>query len=121
MKHPKILTENFEAISADYQPYFGLIKLKILPPQDLFHPVLPYKSPDKKLCFPLCRTCCDTQTTGDCLHSEEERALEGTWVSLEIDKALERGYKVLRIDEVWDFKDRMQFDGQDPNSGLFVE
>ena len=79
VKHPEILTEKFEDLTAEHQPYFGLLKLQILPPRDLFHPVLPYRSLQKKLCFPLCRTCCDLQETGDCTHSETERALEGTW------------------------------------------
>ena len=34
----------------------GLMKCKIVPPKDLYHPVLPYRW-DKKLLFCLCRTC----------------------------------------------------------------
>lgn len=121
MKHPRILTENFAEITQQNQPYFGLIKMKILPPRDLFHPLLPYRSREKKLCFPLCRSCCDTQPDGDCAHTEDERALEGTWVTMEVDKALELGYKVLHVDEVWDYGSSMQYDGKDDDSGLFVK
>ena len=120
VKHPRILTENFAPISAGNQPYFGLLKLKILPPRKLFHPVLPHRSPENKLCFPLCHTCCDTQSRGNCTHTEDERALEGTWVSLEVDKALELGYTVLRVDEVWHYPHKMQYDGKNEDSGLFV-
>ena len=34
----------------------GLIKCTVVPPTDLFHPVLPYRW-NKKLLFCLCRTC----------------------------------------------------------------
>ncbi|CAB3979898.1 Hypothetical predicted protein [Paramuricea clavata] len=36
-----------------------------------------------------------------CRHSDAERTLHGTWVTLELEKALEKGYKLVRIDEVW--------------------
>ena len=32
-----------------------------------------------------------------CEHLNHERALEGTWVTLEINKAVEVGYKILEI------------------------
>jgi hypothetical protein len=36
-----------------------------------------------------------------CEHTDKERMLEGTWVSLEVYKAIEMDYKLVRIDEVW--------------------
>ena len=96
--HPCIITENFEDVST----YFGLIKCTVLPPRGLFHPVLPYRT-QGKLMFPLCRTCADTCNQTPCTHSESERAIEGTWCSVELEKALEKGYRVLRIHEVWHF------------------
>ena len=53
--------------------------------------------------FPLCRTCDKTLQKTPCKHREEERTLSGTWCSIEIDKALEIGYRVVRIIEVWHF------------------
>ena len=110
--HPKILTENFAKISAGNLPYFGMIKAKVIPPRGLFHPVLPYRS-NGKLCFPLCRTCCNTQESEECNHSNEERALLGTWPTVEFDKALQLGYQVAEttsgvqeIYEVWHYKKR---------------
>jgi hypothetical protein len=38
-----------------------------------------------------------------CTHSERERAIQGTWCSIELEKALEKGYTILRIHEVWHF------------------
>ena len=36
--------------------------------------------------------------------TDEERALMGTWCSPEINKALEMGYRMIRIHEVWSFE-----------------
>ena len=91
--HPVVITENFETISAGNQPYFGLIYCRVKPPRKLFHPVLPVKH-DSKLVFSLCRTCMEMKSQEDCDHTTEERALTGVWVSAEVDKALELGYKV---------------------------
>ncbi len=96
--HPCIITENFD----DVTTYFGLIKCTVLPPRGLFHPVLPYRT-QGKLMFPLCRTCADTCNQNACAHSENERAIQGTWCSVELQRALEKGYRVLQTHEVWHF------------------
>ena len=96
--HPHIITENFAPVSE----YFGLVKCSVLPPRSLYHPVLPYRT-QGKLMFPLCRTCADTLQQEPCCHNDSERALHETWVTLELQKALEKGYQLLKIDEVWHF------------------
>ena len=53
--------------------------------------------------FPLCKTCVDTLNQNPCTHSEPERAILGTWCHVELMKAIEKGYKVLKIHEVWHF------------------
>ncbi len=54
--------------------------------------------------FPLCRTCAhDQNQTTSCTHTDEERSLSGSWVSIELLKAIEKGYVVAKIDEVWHF------------------
>ena len=94
--HPEIITENF----ADISTYFGLIKCTVLPPRGLLHPVLPYRT-EGKLMFPLCKTCVDTLNQNPCTHTNEERAILGTWCHVELMKAIEKGYEVLEIHEVW--------------------
>lgn len=91
--HPEIITEGFRPVNRTSQPYEGLIKCIILPPRPLLHPVLPYRS-NGKLMFPLCAMCANTLQTTKCYHSEEQRALKGVWVTLEIYKAIDKGYKV---------------------------
>ena len=103
--HPEIVTENF----APVEDYFGLVKCSVLPPRALYRPVLPYRT-QGKLMFPLCRTCADTLQQAPCQHGDRVRTLHGNWVSLELEKALEKGYQLLHIEEVWHFpqhKDRL--------------
>ena len=76
--HPEIITENFDE---DISNYFGLIKCTVLPPRGLFHPVLPHHG-QNKLMFALCKTCADTGNQTPCTHSDAERAIQGTWCSV---------------------------------------
>ncbi|KAJ8915407.1 hypothetical protein NQ315_008296 [Exocentrus adspersus] len=97
----------------------GLIKCKILPPQNLYHPILPTKM-NNKLMFVLCRTCGEKMNQGKCHHhTEEERALTGTWVIDEVKKALEMGYRMLKVHEVWSYEID-QFDKATKKGGLFT-
>ena len=100
---PRIITENFDDITT----YFGLIKCTVLPPCGLFHPVLPYRT-QGKLMFPLCTACADTCNQASCSHSECERAIQGTWCSVELEKALEKGYHILQMHEVWHFPENLR-------------
>jgi hypothetical protein len=99
--HPTILTEN---LTCDIKQYEGLLKCSVLPPRKLYHPVLPYRS-NGKLMFTLCATCADTLAQTPCNHSDTERSLAGTWVSVELQKACDLGYKVMEVYEVWHFTD----------------
>ena len=92
-------TENFDE---DISNYFGLIKCTVLPPRGLFHPVLPHHR-QNKLMFALCKTCADTRKQTSCTHSDAERAIQGTWCNVEVMKALEKGYRILQMHEVWHF------------------
>ena len=96
--HPQIITENFRPIDQ----YFGMVKCTVLPPCQLYHPVLPYRNQGKPM-FPLWRTCADTMQQEYCHHTDADRAMHGTWVALELEKALQKGYQLLKIDEVWNF------------------
>ncbi|GFQ82228.1 uncharacterized protein TNCT_105281 [Trichonephila clavata] len=89
--HPEIITEHFQ----DIDNYFGLVKCKVFPPKNLFHPVLPFRC-NGKLMFPLCRTCAETLNQNICSHTDEERSITGTWVTEEVKKAREKGYKIIK-------------------------
>ena len=113
--HPKIITENFESIDS----YFGLIYCSIVPPHDLYLPILPFKT-NGKLLFPLCGKCA-TEQMQKCNHSDEERVLENTWVILEVIEALKWGYKIVKIFEIWLFPLREKYNKSDKSGGLFTE
>ena len=118
--HPEIITENFQPITAESNPYFGLISCTIVPARKLLHPVLPYAC-NGKLYFPLCRTCARLQAKDFCTHTDEERALTGTWVSTELNKALQMGYRVVKVHSVWHYSETDKHDGKDQDTGLFTK
>ena len=114
--HPEIITENFQPL--DNRPYEGMITCKVLPPRQLLHAVLPYRSANK-LTFPLCRTCTDERNMEPCRHTTEERAIWGTWVLHEVYKGLKLGYQILEIAEVWHYSTLAKRQPGQPDSGLF--
>jgi len=71
--------------------------------------VLPYRHAGK-LTFPLFATCVKEEMAKpplersyQCAHSDDERALSGTWCTPELQKAVELGYEIQYIYEVWQF------------------
>ena len=105
--HPEII---FNPSLEDFEDYFGLAKVSILPPYKLFHPVLPVRI-GEKLTFPLCSACVKEELAKPllereaiCRHSREERVLVGTWCTPEIEKAREVGYVLLEVHEMWNFE-----------------
>ena len=109
--HPTIISTPGHT---DIRQYFGLIQCQILPPRELYHPVLPYRH-DDKLLFPLCAACVEQempkrplQRTSECVHTDRQRVLTGTWCTPELEKAVELGYQVQYIYEVWHFDDTCQ-------------
>lgn len=53
--------------------------------------------------FPLYRTCAENLQQTPCQHSEEEWMLSSTWCSIQIHKALQLGYQMIQMVEVWIF------------------
>ena len=116
--HPTIITQPDDQ---DITHYFGLAKVDVLAPRGLYHPVLPHRSGDK-LTFPLCRACVSEemakpllQRSYQCPHEEVERVFRGTWCTPELLQAVEEGYVIRRIHEVWHFPPNQR------RRGLFAE
>ena len=114
--YPEIITSDFK----DVTEYFGIIQCKVLPPKKLFHPVLPVKM-NNKLLFGLCFKCMQNSISGVCRHSDDERSISGTWCSPELQVAIEKGYRVLKIYEVYHFNTSSQFNQQSGTKGLFSD
>ena len=81
--HPEIITENFKTFTGD--EYYGFIDCDVVCPKDLYFPVLARKG--EKLLFDL----------------EDKR---GIWTTIELKKAIEKGYKITKIYEVYHFDKR---------------
>ena len=89
---------------------FGIIKCRVLAPRDLWLPVLPCKV-DGKLVFTLCHACSEHLDHGSrqledtqCDHAQADRSFWGTFCSPELQLAIEKGYMILDISEVWHWK-----------------
>lgn len=83
----------------------GIVKCTVLPPRYVYHPVLQYRC-NKRVLFCLCRTCSETgDGSVECTHeSETARALTGKWVVDGVRAAVERGYRVLEIQEFYEYE-----------------
>ena len=60
-------------------------------------------SHDKIHAIKHCETCKENRNT-KCKHSDPERAILGTWTTLEVNKAIEKGYKLVEIYELEHFE-----------------
>ncbi|XP_043287522.1 uncharacterized protein [Venturia canescens] len=97
----------------------GLVKCTVLPPQNLYHPVLPVRM-HQRLLFGLCRSCCETMNQDACPHEDPaERVFSGTWVVDELRKAIACGYKILTVSEIWQYN-ITQYNRDTQKGGLFT-
>ena len=68
--------------------------------------------------FPLCRTCVEEQQAKSmldrqwtCSHTDQERFICGTWCTSEISKAVQKGYRIVKIHEIWHFPEDQHVEG----------
>ena len=112
--HPEIITQPTDQ---SLHSYFGIATVDILPPTGLYHPVLPVRC-GGKLTFPLCGKCVEQELQKPmlsrskyCTHSDADRTLRGTWCTPELLKAIEKGYTLIKIREVWHFPENQRRTG----------
>ncbi|KAK3925572.1 putative DNA polymerase [Frankliniella fusca] len=98
----------------------GVIKCTVLPPRDLFVPLLPYRA-QGRLMFPLCRTCVENLNQDKCDHDDPaDRELTDTWCAPELVMAIqEKGYTLVKVHEVYQYPSTIQFDADTGVDGLF--
>jgi hypothetical protein len=82
--------------------WFGFALVTVLPPRELYMPVLPMTI-NNKLVFTLCVACARKQVdTAFCRHKDKERSLQQQiFTSVELGLALRKGYTVLKVHEIW--------------------
>ena len=89
---PIRVTSNFKDISN----YFGIAKVRVIPPKDLFFPVLPLKTSNGILAFPLCCKCANLKPQSEeyvCNHTEDQRSFTVTVTTPELKEAIKKGNK----------------------------
>ena len=104
--HPVFISQ---PCHTDILRYFGIVQCQVLAPYELYHPVLPHRH-GGKFTFPLCAACVEEEMAKpplersyQCAHSDDQRILTGTWCTPELKKAVELGYEIQYIHEVWHF------------------
>ena len=107
-----------EFSSMDISAFFGLIFCRILPPKKLYFPVLPTRQ-HGRLMFVLCDACGEALNQEECGHYDLDRCLVGTWVTEEVKKALEMGYELKELYEVWHYPKSAQYSADE--KGLFED
>jgi G:T-mismatch repair DNA endonuclease (very short patch repair protein) len=101
-------------------PYFGIMKVTLLPPQNLHIPVLPVRM-NGKLKFPLCYTCALKESKEECKCSKEERQFTQTYCSPEIEVALNQGYTLVKIHQVLHWEKTEIYNPETKTGGLFTQ
>ena len=101
-------------------PYFGEMKVTVLPPTDLLHPVLPLKC-NGKLKFPLCYTCACNETQEMCQCLDSKRMFTHTYSTPELEVALNMGYILIQIHEVLHWPETEMYDPVTKQGGLFTQ
>ncbi|KAK3916521.1 putative DNA polymerase [Frankliniella fusca] len=115
--HPEVFVEGTPCQPPAIEEWNGMIKCTVLPPRDLYLPVLWYKC-NNKLLFPLCRICAETESKVSCHHEPHERELTGSWCAPELHLALKKGYQLRRVHEVYQYPGTMQYDPETKRDGL---
>ena len=109
---------DLQNMGTDVKQFFGIIKCNITPPRGLFITLLPFHI-NNKLQFVLCKSCAESNTPMPCTHSDKKRSFTGTWASPELHKAVDIGYKVNIIFEVWQYDQSSVYNGK--TDGLFTD
>uniref|UniRef100_A0A914HZT0 DNA-directed DNA polymerase n=1 Tax=Globodera rostochiensis TaxID=31243 RepID=A0A914HZT0_GLORO len=109
--HPEVHVLNV-AVSwtlPEHNPYkMALLKVFIIPPRTIDIPVLPVRV-DGRLIFGICHSCAREFPNGgvlreySCEHDDEERGWVSSCTSIELDAALEEGYRVTKLYRVLEY------------------
>ena len=141
VKHPQKIDKNFKDVYSEKcagkcllgekctgthlkLPYFGIMKVTVLPPTDILHPVLPIKigsENKKKLKFPLCYKCAKNEAKEDCFCTDSERQFTHTYCTPELEIAINVGYKIQKVHEVLHWSNSEKYNPDTKSGGLFTE
>ena len=115
MRHPDLIQLNPDRF-LNLKETFGLVKAKVLPPNNIPIAVLPFRNDkEKKVLYTLCRSCALDLNPYPCFHTEKERCWVGTYTNFELAMAVEHGYSILSIYEIW------VWDKKSQSKNIFVD
>lgn len=80
--------------------FHGILLVRVLPPQHMRIPLLGYRTRDARFTFPLCATCADQRQQRPCRHGVDKRSWVAAYTHVELNKALQLGYRVTDLYEV---------------------
>ena len=60
-----------------------------------------------KLLFPLCKKCAEEANQHEREHTDDERSFIGTWTMDEVNLSISKGYRVIKVYEVWHFDEKV--------------
>lgn len=93
-----------------WESMHGVASVLILPPRNLYAPLLSYRVPSLiqsssyETLYGLCRSCMESRQQV-CTHEDPlERAIHGTFTTVEIAEAVSIGYTVLQVADIWKFE-----------------
>lgn len=104
--------------SVEQNPYRGFFHCRVLPPRPAElgerHALLPYRTRTGRLTFPLCAACAEWANADKkvqrqhrpvprCRHRAAQRAWTHAYTDVELNAALQLGYRVLALYEVWHY------------------
>jgi hypothetical protein len=97
------ITENINennGLEIAKKPIIGFLHCQVLPPKNLFNPVLMHKTKANKMVSALCYTCANNEQS-ECQHDPDQRSINGVWTTDEINySVIQCGYVVREIFEV---------------------
>ena len=116
--HPVVITHDIDL--QNFSKYFGVALVTILPPTNLYVPIIPHRLAKGGTVYTLCRTCSETvNISKPCKHSDVERAITGVWITPLINRAVELGYRLLHGYEVHDYPRSVVYNPETNEEGLF--
>ncbi|KAL3091471.1 hypothetical protein niasHS_004876 [Heterodera schachtii] len=83
----------------------GLLLVRVLAPRNIRVPLLGYRTKDGRFTFPLCAWCADRRQQRPCRHDDDKRSWVTAYTHVELNKALQLGYVVTDLFEVWDYEE----------------
>ncbi|KAL3093884.1 hypothetical protein niasHS_004724 [Heterodera schachtii] len=81
----------------------GLLLVRVLAPRLIRVPLLGYRTKDGRFTFPLCAWCADRRQQRPCQHGDDKRSWVCAYTHVELNKALQLGYNVVDLFEVWNY------------------